>query len=224
MTREDVRKEHCLRIRLGKRHFRALRDRARQNWPVAAPWEALCTPLPARVCVCGPPGVGAMLIKIQNGNPGRNANDRGQPYFSHSYAGRPQLFNLPELMALTRRTRLNYVAEIPVNHMSTKYSQENWFTADAIFTVQSAFTTDEGRDTGICGKFQTFFASYPSGRHHNFRHVPDVDGNVIASQFDVLLQDFAGGETRIKLRKLNIRFNRERWVHSKDRRDNQEID
>jgi ketosteroid isomerase-like protein len=71
------------------------------------------------------------------------------------------------------------------------------FTADAVFTVQSAFTSHEGRDTGIRGMFETFFASYPTGRHHNFRHVPDVDGNAIASQFDVLLQDGAGGETRM---------------------------
>jgi hypothetical protein len=59
----------------------------------------------------------------------------------------------------------------------------------AFLTVQSALTTHEGRGTGICRMFETFFASYPTGRHHNFCHDPDVDGNAIASQFDVLLHN-----------------------------------
>jgi ketosteroid isomerase-like protein len=71
------------------------------------------------------------------------------------------------------------------------------FAADAFLTVRSAFTTHEGRDTGIRRMFETFFASYPTGRHHNFRHVPDGDGDAIASQFDVLLHNGSGGETRM---------------------------
>jgi hypothetical protein len=45
VTREDGGKENCLRNRLEKRQFRALRHRLGQDWPVAPPWEALCTPV-----------------------------------------------------------------------------------------------------------------------------------------------------------------------------------
>ena len=55
------RREKCRQNRWGKRHFQALRDRAGQNWPVAVPWEALCTPVRARTCLCASLGLGAML-------------------------------------------------------------------------------------------------------------------------------------------------------------------
>jgi ketosteroid isomerase-like protein len=96
-----------------------------------------------------------------------------------------------------------YLIDMVVNRYFAKVDRKDLgtvldcFTPDAVLTVQSAFTAHEGRDTGIRTMFETFFASYPAGRHYNFRHVADVDGHAISSQFDVHLQDRAGAETRM---------------------------
>lgn len=60
---------------------------------------------------------------------------------------------------------------------------------DASLTVQTAFLTHEGRDTGIRRMFEGFFAAYPEGWHGRFRHVVDVPNQRVASQFDVRLVD-----------------------------------
>lgn len=59
------------------------------------------------------------------------------------------------------------------------------FHPDAVFTIQSAFSTHEGRDTGIRKMFENLFARYSGTLHRGFRHVVDVEGECCASQFIV---------------------------------------
>ncbi|MGB3634976.1 MAG: nuclear transport factor 2 family protein [Rubrobacteraceae bacterium] len=60
------------------------------------------------------------------------------------------------------------------------------FHHDAVFVVQSAFSTHEGRDTGIKEMFERLFRNYaPKILHSNFRHVVDVPKGCCASQFSV---------------------------------------
>lgn len=64
------------------------------------------------------------------------------------------------------------------------------FNPDVVFTIQSAFHTHTGRDTGVKTMFETLSASYPKKIWHgNFRHIVDVERGHIASQFDVELID-----------------------------------
>lgn len=61
------------------------------------------------------------------------------------------------------------------------------FCEDAVFTIQSAFTTHEGRDTGIRRMFETFFDSYATIIHKEFTHVVDVMNERCSCQFNVEL-------------------------------------
>jgi ketosteroid isomerase-like protein len=70
------------------------------------------------------------------------------------------------------------------------------FAEDAVFTIQSAFTTHEGRDTGIRKMFENLFATYEQKIvHRDFKHVVDVENNRCAAQFEVELADAEGNET-----------------------------
>lgn len=70
------------------------------------------------------------------------------------------------------------------------------FAEDAVFTIQSAFTTHEGRDTGIRQMFENLFETYSQKIvHRDFKHVVDVDNNRCAAQFEVELIDAEGNET-----------------------------
>lgn len=72
------------------------------------------------------------------------------------------------------------------------------FTEDAVFTIQSAFTTHEGRDTGIRKMFENLFETYSSKMvHRDFTHVVDPENNRCSSQFDVELVDAGGNETNL---------------------------
>ena len=51
------------------------------------------------------------------------------------------------------------------------------FTPSAAFTIQSAFTTHEGRDTGIRKMFENLFENYKIIVHKDFTHVVDVESN-----------------------------------------------
>jgi len=59
------------------------------------------------------------------------------------------------------------------------------FHPDAVFTIQSAFSAHEGRDTNIKRMFENLFEGYSGILHRDFRHVVDVEGGRCASQFDV---------------------------------------
>lgn len=59
------------------------------------------------------------------------------------------------------------------------------FHPDAAFIIQSAFSTHEGRDTGIRKMFENLFEKYSEVLHKDFRHVVDLEGGCCASQFNV---------------------------------------
>jgi hypothetical protein len=72
------------------------------------------------------------------------------------------------------------------------------FHPDAVFTIQSAFSTHEGRDTGIKKMFENLFERYSKVLHEGFRHVVDVEGGCCASQFNVEnVSARDGAETRL---------------------------
>lgn len=59
------------------------------------------------------------------------------------------------------------------------------FHPDAVFTIQSAFSTHEGRDGGIKKMFENLFQKYSEILHEDFQHIIDVEGERCASQFSV---------------------------------------
>jgi ketosteroid isomerase-like protein len=61
------------------------------------------------------------------------------------------------------------------------------FNDDAVFTVQSAFITCAGRDTGIRGMFQGYLETWASGQHTDFEHIVDPVADAISSRFRVEL-------------------------------------
>ncbi|MCX7170275.1 MAG: nuclear transport factor 2 family protein [Proteobacteria bacterium] len=70
------------------------------------------------------------------------------------------------------------------------------FWPDVEFTIQTAFHTHTGRDSGVKKMFENLFESYPKKIWHgNFRHVVDTGSGHIASQFDVDLIDKDGKQT-----------------------------
>jgi len=78
------------------------------------------------------------------------------------------------------------------------------FTEDAVFTIQSAFTTHAGRDTGIRRMFETFFRNYPSVIHRDFTHVVDVEHECCATQFNAELVAAVG--TKLNMSNCNHFF------------------
>lgn len=88
------------------------------------------------------------------------------------------------------RTREDY-ADMVENRYFANVDRKNLeavlacFHPDAVFTVQSAFSTHEGRDTGIKRMFEKLFEGYSRILHKDFRHVVDVEGECCASQFGV---------------------------------------
>ena len=72
------------------------------------------------------------------------------------------------------------------------------FAEDAVFTIQSAFTVHEGRDTGIRQMFENLFATYePKIVHRDFEHVVDVENNRCSAKFEVELAEKDGKETNL---------------------------
>ena len=78
------------------------------------------------------------------------------------------------------------------------------FTEDAVFTIQSAFTVHEGRDTGIKKMFETFFASYTTIIHKDFVHVVDPEHDRCAAQFNVVL--VAPDGKKITMSNCNVHY------------------
>ena len=71
------------------------------------------------------------------------------------------------------------------------------FCEDAVFTIQSAFATYEGRDVGIKQMFENFFENYSTGVHKDFKHVVDVDHERCSEQFNVELIAPDGTKTNL---------------------------
>ena len=69
------------------------------------------------------------------------------------------------------------------------------FRGDAVFTIQSAFTTHEGRDAGIRQMFENLFETYsPKIVHRDFDHIVDAGSGCCSSRFEVELVDGEGRE------------------------------
>lgn len=72
------------------------------------------------------------------------------------------------------------------------------FHEDATFSVQSAFSTHEGRDEGIRMMFENLFEEYePKILHRDFTHVVDPDNCRCATQFEVENTSREGEEVRL---------------------------
>ncbi|MEW6637551.1 MAG: nuclear transport factor 2 family protein [Actinomycetota bacterium] len=88
------------------------------------------------------------------------------------------------------KTREDYVYMIENRYFASVDSKNlegvlDCFHPDAAFTIQSAFSTHEGRDTGIRKMFEGLFERYSKIVHRDFRHVVDIEGECCASQFNV---------------------------------------
>jgi ketosteroid isomerase-like protein len=59
------------------------------------------------------------------------------------------------------------------------------FTSDAVLTIQSAFSTHVGRDTGIRQMFERLFERYEKVDYRDFSHVVDLQTGGCASRFEV---------------------------------------
>ncbi len=59
------------------------------------------------------------------------------------------------------------------------------FKPGAVFTIQSAFSTHVGRDTGIRQMFERLFERYEKIAHRDFSHVVDLRTGGCASRFEV---------------------------------------
>ena len=72
------------------------------------------------------------------------------------------------------------------------------FNPSAVFTIQSAFVTHEGRDTGVRRMFENLFTTYRRKIvHKNFRHIVDLENHCCASQFEVELIDPDGKDVKL---------------------------
>lgn len=67
-----------------------------------------------------------------------------------------------------------------------------YFNKDAVFTVQSAFVSHAGRDTGIREMYERYFDSVIRGQHLDFEHIVDPVAEACTSRFRVELEDVAG--------------------------------
>jgi len=61
------------------------------------------------------------------------------------------------------------------------------FNVDAVFTVQSAFITCAGRETGIRRMFEDYLENWAVGVHTDFEHIVDPVADAISSRFRVEL-------------------------------------
>ncbi|MFT9846265.1 nuclear transport factor 2 family protein [Aneurinibacillus sp. REN35] len=69
------------------------------------------------------------------------------------------------------------------------------FNEDAVFTIQSAHSVHQGRDTEIRAMYVELFQNYqPKMVHKDFRHVVDVGNSRCSAQFNVELISTEGGE------------------------------
>lgn len=87
-------------------------------------------------------------------------------------------------------TREDYIEMVEKQYFTSVDSKDtegvlDCFHPDAVFTVQSAFSTHEGRDTDIRQVFERLFERHSKILHKDFQHIVDLDGESCASQFDV---------------------------------------
>ena len=78
------------------------------------------------------------------------------------------------------------------------------FNKDAVFTIQSAFDVNEGRDQGIRKMFEEYFKNFKWGVHKDFTHLVDPERQCGASQFLVEVEDHDGNKTYMS--NCNVHF------------------
>ena len=88
----------------------------------------------------------------------------------------------------------NYFASVDRKDMA---STLDCFCEDAVFTIQSAFSTHEGRDTDVRKMFEDYFNNFTHGVHKDFVHVVDVEHQCCASQFNVDVEARDGTKTNM---------------------------
>lgn len=100
------------------------------------------------------------------------------------------------MVALTREQMINMVEQNYFGNVDHKKvgAVLDCFAPDAVFTVQSAFTTYEGRDTGIKNFYESITAGFQNIWHGDFEHIVDVDSQRISTQFNVRRTDLSGDE------------------------------
>ena len=101
------------------------------------------------------------------------------------------------MVALTRKQMINMVEHSYFSNVDHKNLNVvlDCFTGDAVFTVQSAFTSYEGRDTGIKKFYETITAGFQEIWHGDFEHTVDVDSQRMSTQFNVRRKDLNGDES-----------------------------
>jgi len=100
------------------------------------------------------------------------------------------------MVALPREQMINMVEQSYFGNVDNKMVEAvlDCFTADAVFTVQSAFTSYEGRDSGIKKFYQSITAGFEKIWHGDFEHIVDVESQRISTQFNVRRTDLNGAE------------------------------
>lgn len=83
---------------------------------------------------------------------------------------------------LTEAVEQRYFANLDAKNLEATLE---CFVPDAVFTIQSAFTTHIGRDTGIRSMLERLFERYEKIDHNNFSHVVDLQAGSCASRFNV---------------------------------------
>ncbi|MFP6690287.1 MAG: nuclear transport factor 2 family protein [Alphaproteobacteria bacterium] len=101
------------------------------------------------------------------------------------------------MVALTRKQMINMVEHSYFSNVDHKNLNVvlDCFADDAVFTVQSAFTSYEGRDTGIKKFYETITAGFQEIWHGDFEHTVDVDSQRMSTQFNVRRKDLNGDES-----------------------------
>lgn len=101
------------------------------------------------------------------------------------------------MVALTRKQMINmvehsYFSNVDHNNLNVVL---DCFAGDAVFTVQSAFTSYTGRDSGIKKFYESITAGIEKIWHGDFEHIVDVDSQRMSTQFNVRRTDSNGDET-----------------------------
>ena len=101
------------------------------------------------------------------------------------------------MVALTRKQMINMVEHSYFSNVDHKNLNVvlDCFAGDAVFTVQSAFTSYEGRDTGSKKFYETSTAGCQEIWHGDFEHTVDVDSQRMSTQFNVRRKDLNGDES-----------------------------
>ena len=100
------------------------------------------------------------------------------------------------MVALTREQMINMVEQSYFSNVDHKNLDVilDCFARDAVFTVQSTFTSYEGRDSGIRKFYESISAGFLKIWHGDFEHIVDVESQRISTQFNVRRTHLNGAE------------------------------